>query len=75
MRLRDGGLVTHGVWAMREDAARTSRDAAARRRARRARGSGDESRQGGAVIVAGVGDRRYLSHFFFEEARNMKYTR
>lgn len=75
MRPRDGGLVRHGVWVMRDDAARTSRDAATRRRARRALGSGDESRQGSAVVVAGVGNRQYLSHFFFEEARDMKYTR
>jgi hypothetical protein len=43
MRPRDGGLVMHEVWAMRDDDARTSRDAAARRRTPRARGLGEES--------------------------------
>ena len=36
MRPRDGGLGTHGGWAMKDDGARTYRDAAARRRALRA---------------------------------------
>ena len=43
MWLQDGGLGKHGVWVMRDDGARMYRDAAVRRRALRARGSGDDN--------------------------------
>ena len=67
MRPRDGGLVTHGVWAMRDDDARTTeiwpRDGGLV--AHGVRAMRDDNGSGQQAVS------HVKNHFFFERERNM----